>query len=616
MQSSTSFDQAADLPAFSFGLDTPSKFLNSTSPTPWSLGGGLTPSLFSSLNSRDFTPSFSGANGGEANPFELSLSGNKRNSIAGPSGSRADDGDFDLFASLGGGRKRALSSPAIRTPGGSDFPFLSQGAMAPPSQSAADLVDFAFKPSAKRPRMDSMASSSNESVEKMFSDSDKRNDSEASPASSAVLTPPDANVPLPSIKEDAPLTSHDIAVSAPPSFISQPLADSSTLAYSQPPAPASLLAQLAQERSALVAAGNSNFSQSAPLPMKRLDVAIKPEPVDEQLPPSPVAPRPPVTRGQSKKGKAPESSTSASTSQETTASPAPGPKRKGGRKKAAAAKAAKAPEGEEAEEDEESTKRRQFLERNRVAACKSRQKKKERVGQLEQLAADLCSRNQNLQQTALALRNEVLGLRQMMLQHNGCNCEHAQGYIVRDANGGGIATIDQLAGTTLTLDYSVPPSMGTDDDVYSFLDRNEPGPPAINQIDPVGGMPIGGSGRPYPHPSMSGSAIPLVPASPVRGAAMMQPHAPQEMIPGSGSGIRTRSSTHGGGGRPLNGASIPTTSLAPSSFAATMMDPSVAQGMLDIPVARRSSAPPTTPSWEAPQPAGDYFAPKEHVVCA
>ncbi|GAA5840092.1 hypothetical protein JCM11251_000602 [Rhodosporidiobolus azoricus] len=610
MQSTNTFDHAADLPAFSFGLDTPNKFLNSTSPTPWSLGGGgLTPSLFSSLNSRGFTPSFT--NGGEANPFELSLSGNKRNSAAGPSGLRDGD-DFDLFASLGGGRKRALSSPAICTPGGSHFPFLAEGGMGP---QGGDLANFAFKPLSKRPRMDSMTSTSNDSVDKIFSDVEKRNDSEASPASSAGFTPPDASIPLPSIKEDAVLAPHDIDVSAPPSLMSQHAPTDPALSYSQHASrPTDLLSQLAQQRSALLASGGANYLQSAPLPMKPLDAsAIKPEPMDEQLPASPVAPRPPVTRGQSKKGKGPE--TSASASQESTASPAPGPKRKGGRKKGSAApKAAKVAEVEEGEEDEDSLKRRQFLERNRVAACKSRQKKKERVGQLEKLAADLCTRNQNLQQSALALRNEVLGLRQLILQHNGCGCEHAQGYIARDAAGGGIATIDQLAGSTLTLDYSIPPSMGTDDDVYSFLDRDEPGPPPISQVLPPGGVPmVGGAAYPAPLP-LAGPAIPLVPASPVRPSASVNA-SPANMVTGGGnSGIRTRSSAlgGGGGGRPLNGATIPVTSLAPSSFAAAVAMP---QPILDIQV-RSTSAPPITPIWDAPQPSGDYFAPKERIAVA
>jgi hypothetical protein len=141
---------------------------------------------------------------------------------------------------------------------------------------------------------------------------------------------------------------------------------------------------------------------------------------------------------------------------------------------------------------EDSLKRKQFLERNRIAACKSRQKKKEKVGKLEQGepsssesasmcarltqtleftdATDLCQKNQLLQAAALALRQEILTLRQIIQTHDGCSCEHAQGYLQRDKEGRGIALLDNLAGRTMHLDYSVAPEMGSTDDVYSYIE--------------------------------------------------------------------------------------------------------------------------------------------------
>ncbi|GAA6012292.1 hypothetical protein JCM10207_002790 [Rhodosporidiobolus poonsookiae] len=615
MQSSTTFDQPADLPAFSFGLDTPSKFLNSTSPNPWSLNSGLTPSLFSSLGARGFTPSFANVApdvpAGELNPFELSLSAghtSKRHSISGMD-SFADeamkdpvdaDNTFDLFSSttLPGGRKRAMSTPAIATPGGSSFPFLAQGAAAGPSQPALDpLAHFSLKP-AKRPRMDSTGSSI-DSSDRIFSDAEKR-DTSGSPASS-VFTPPDAKVGLPPIEEHAPLLNTDIQVSAPP-------------------AAQSLFAQLNQGRSALLASG-SGYSQNQPLPMKNLDLAVKPEPVDDAQPLSPVAPRPPVTRGQSKKGKQPEASTSASpSSSRRDSSSAPPSKRKGsGRKKSAnsaggAGGSKPKKEGEVdtnqilEDDDDDTVKRKQFLERNRIAACKSRQKKKEKVGQLEQLAADLCQRNQVLQQTALNLRAEALTLRQLMQAHNGCGCDHAQGYLARDAAGGGIAVIDHLAGRTLTLDYSVPPAMGTEEDVYSFLDRQEPGPPPISQLSSLPGAA-----------APAAPAIPLASAIPLAGPPPASPSKTRSRQPSEPAGrptlgMSTRSSVAAAAARPMGFLNV--------GEGAAAFDPA-AQGMLgahgaDIAVQLRStSAPPTTPgTWEAPQPRGDYFAPKSVVAVA
>ncbi|GAA5856875.1 hypothetical protein JCM8547_008440 [Rhodosporidiobolus lusitaniae] len=653
MQSNSAFDQASDLRTFTFGLDTPSKFLNSTSPTPWSLGGGLTPSLFSSSalsgGARGFTPSIGGATNanGEPNPFELSLSSgtsSRRHSMVGgeglmPLGGGEGENDFDLLSSttLSSGRKRALSTPAICTPGGTNFSFLQHAAPAHLAEGFS-AGSFSLPPSAKRPRMDSMASSSNESnVDKVFSDSEKKNDG-GSPASSLALTPPDSHLSLPSVKEEQPhpLTL-DIDVSAPPpSTLPHPLAGSPiTASTSQPFSTSFLLSQLEQQRSALLSSGTSAFSQPAPLPIQPLDLSvIKPEPRDDLV--SPVAPRPAATRSASKKGKQPELQHGNSSS---TASPAPGPapKRKGGRKKSAPKRKADSgadenKDGAGQEDDEDSIKRKQFLERNRVAACKSRQKKKERTGQLEKLAADLCQRNQSLQATALALRQEAITLRNIMQMHNGCDCEHALGYNVRDANGGGIHIIDRLAGRTLTLDYSQPPSMGTSEDVYSYIDRNEPGPPNIAEVDPL----LSGSNQgavPF-MPIASTSAIPVtgMPIQPVggnaipvkRAAVAMDSNGPPiaSFTPSasvspvrSSARVSTRSQA-AAAGKGVGG--IP--SLVPVPLVpAYPVDPVLAgggggNGFLDIPVApgvRSTSAPPTTPGgWEAPQPRGDYFAPK------
>ena len=76
----------------------------------------------------------------------------------------------------------------------------------------------------------------------------------------------------------------------------------------------------------------------------------------------------------------------------------------------------------EGEEDEEE-KRKQFLERNRVAACKSRQKKKEWIGSLEQHANDLTAQNTDLQALVAALREEVVQLRSKLGgAHQSCSC--------------------------------------------------------------------------------------------------------------------------------------------------------------------------------------------------
>lgn len=377
------------MPSFAFNLDTPSKFLGSGSPNPWSFGSGLTPSIFTSLDSRGFTPSIAESRD-EPNPFELTLSGpsSKRHSVASgmpgapKDGYELDFGGSSLATTLLGGRKRAMSSPAIGTPGGSN-PFF---AMHQPSQLAPGaFADLAIKPN-KRPRIDSTTSSGIESSDRIFSSNER--DSDDSPASSVVLSPPELKTMLPSIREDKTphLSNPDIPVSMPPT-----VAGPSTIGIG-PPTTSSLLSQLEKQRSAMMASGTA-YSQSNPLPIKPLDIAVKSEAVDDFVA------RPPVTRGQSKKGKAPVASGSTTAAVSEDGTPALAPKRKGGRKKSAAAAAKTAADKKEGQEnngeedDEDSVRRKQFLERNRIAACKSRQKKKEKTRQLEHCAFLFSSRS-------------------------------------------------------------------------------------------------------------------------------------------------------------------------------------------------------------------------------
>ncbi|KAK6310094.1 hypothetical protein J4Q44_G00199750 [Coregonus suidteri] len=65
-------------------------------------------------------------------------------------------------------------------------------------------------------------------------------------------------------------------------------------------------------------------------------------------------------------------------------------------------------------------KRRKFLERNRAAASRCRQKRKVWVSSLEKKAEDLNSMNGQLQNEVTLLRNEVAQLKQLLLAHKDC----------------------------------------------------------------------------------------------------------------------------------------------------------------------------------------------------
>ncbi|TIA93420.1 hypothetical protein E3P99_00148 [Wallemia hederae] len=75
----------------------------------------------------------------------------------------------------------------------------------------------------------------------------------------------------------------------------------------------------------------------------------------------------------------------------------------------------------------EDEKRKNFLERNRQAALKCRQRKKAWLQQLQQKVEFLQTDNEALQQTVVALREEIGVLRNVLSQHSGCNVAQAQG---------------------------------------------------------------------------------------------------------------------------------------------------------------------------------------------
>ncbi|KAI8591991.1 hypothetical protein BDZ88DRAFT_328162 [Geranomyces variabilis] len=109
--------------------------------------------------------------------------------------------------------------------------------------------------------------------------------------------------------------------------------------------------------------------------------------------------------------------------------PAPKPKRKAaapkvkGEKAGTPAKARRsATEEKEGEEDDLDTeeKRKTFLERNRQAALKCRQKKKQWLQSLQAKVDYLTSDNEGLQSQATQLREEILNLKTLLLAHRDC----------------------------------------------------------------------------------------------------------------------------------------------------------------------------------------------------
>ncbi|KAL1311601.1 hypothetical protein AAFC00_001714 [Neodothiora populina] len=75
--------------------------------------------------------------------------------------------------------------------------------------------------------------------------------------------------------------------------------------------------------------------------------------------------------------------------------------------------------------DEE--KRKNFLERNRVAALKCRQRKKQWLANLQQKVEIFSTENDALAATVTQLREEIVGLKTLLLAHKECPVSQAQG---------------------------------------------------------------------------------------------------------------------------------------------------------------------------------------------
>ncbi|KAG0055297.1 hypothetical protein BGZ83_009055 [Gryganskiella cystojenkinii] len=85
----------------------------------------------------------------------------------------------------------------------------------------------------------------------------------------------------------------------------------------------------------------------------------------------------------------------------------------------------KRPASEDKMDDEE--KRRNFLERNRQAALKCRQRKKQWLSNLQAKVEYLSTDNEHLQNQTAALRDEIIHLKALLLAHKDCPVAQANG---------------------------------------------------------------------------------------------------------------------------------------------------------------------------------------------
>ncbi|KAJ2354564.1 hypothetical protein IWW50_002912 [Coemansia erecta] len=105
-------------------------------------------------------------------------------------------------------------------------------------------------------------------------------------------------------------------------------------------------------------------------------------------------------------------------------------------------------------QSQEQQRRRRFLERNRVAASKCRQKKKMWVQELERRAEDVTMQNRSLHIAVAQLKEEVMILKNQLLAHRNCNCSAIHQYLQAECVVGSDASVPLTHPPTLV---SPPP---------------------------------------------------------------------------------------------------------------------------------------------------------------
>ncbi|KAK4057013.1 hypothetical protein OIO90_001913 [Microbotryomycetes sp. JL221] len=235
---------------------------------------------------------------------------------------------------------------------------------------------------------------------------------------------------------------------------------------------------------------------------------------------------------------------------------------------------------------EKAADRRASLERNRLAAVKSRRKKKEKVQTLESAARNQAAKNLSLQSIALSLRDEVMQLRSQLNTHDGCGCEHVVGYLAREQAGGGIPTIDSLAGRVFSIDYSNVPTLGSENDCYE--QHYVPEPEIAELIKMAGKRGAGGGARVKREPDAA-------PVESISAVAEVVTHRPGPRTRRSAASVAQNGSVVL---NDINTAPMP----AIARFEPTLDPlPSMPQELSNFSadfMVRPTSAPPVTPSWD------------------
>jgi len=145
-------------------------------------------------------------------------------------------------------------------------------------------------------------------------------------------------------------------------------------------------------------------------------------------------------------------------------------------------------------------KRKKFLERNRLAASKCRQKKKEWANNLEEQARYQGQENKLLRASVAQLRDECLYLKNFLLStHSGCSCVGVKNYLMKEAQMsqqvtgmGGVLPIASLVHPGMDMGARGYPMMG----MHNPMDERRRSQSVLSGVTMSDGRPHQGSMSP------------------------------------------------------------------------------------------------------------------------
>ncbi|CAO3680626.1 unnamed protein product [Umbelopsis ramanniana] len=135
---------------------------------------------------------------------------------------------------------------------------------------------------------------------------------------------------------------------------------------------------------------------------------------------------------------------------------------------------------EDEDEEDLEIKRLRFLERNRQAALKCRQKKKQWEKELQVRSDEVVKRNKSLRATVQELKEEAILLKNQLLAHSECDCTVIREYIAKsgsfkfysqDSYGSDVAPPLSMAPMN-TVQLQVPPEMSHTDSYSLFANSD------------------------------------------------------------------------------------------------------------------------------------------------